>query len=150
MFANLEKVGTLGKDVMEQLTHAKPLKTPFIDCAVFIRRTRRHADSVSALHRLWAVWWTVASGWNSDAFHFRVSCEVLRTNTLLSVILNAAECIYSARSLDSARIFALSFITNFIGLTVPVVGTSSWNMKICINYPYYLYYLYSFSLLKFV
>jgi len=41
------------------------------------------------------------------------------------VILNAAECIYSARSLDSARIFALSFITNFIGLTVPVVGTSS-------------------------
>jgi len=105
--------------------HAKPLKTPFIDCTVFIRGTGRHADSVSTLHRLWTVRGTVASGRNSDAFHFRISREVLRTNTLLSVILNTAECIYSTGSLDSTRVFALSFVAHFIGLTVSVVGAGS-------------------------
>ena len=128
MFVNSEKVETYGKDIMEELTHAKPLKTSLIDCAVFIRWARRHTDTIRALHWLRAVRWAVTCWWDPNTFNFRISCEVLRTNTLLSVTLNAAECIYSARSLNSARIFALSFIAHFIGLAVSIICTSSWNI----------------------
>jgi hypothetical protein len=41
------------------------------------------------------------------------------------MVLNTTECIYSARSLNSARILALSFVAHFTGLAVPVVGTGS-------------------------
>ena len=47
--------------------------------------------------------------------------------TLLSVILNDAECTYSSRSLDFSSIIALSLIADFIDLTVLIVDTISYD-----------------------